>query len=78
MDNRARFLQKRNLESVIEFLGVRRELDPTVEISILQVQGTERTQITTVLRVVRALLSACFLFAPFAMAQEEWQRPELT
>jgi len=78
MDNRARFLQKRNLESVIEFLGVRRELDPTVEISILQVQGTERTQITIVLRVVRALLSACFLFAPFAMAQEEWQRPELT
>ena len=75
MDNRARFLQKRNLESVIELLGVRRELDPTVEISILQVQGTERTQITIVLRVVCALLSACFLFAPFAMAQEEWQRP---
>src|SRR5246127_2078575 len=75
MDNRARL--KRNLESVIELLGGRRELDPTVEISILQVQGTERTQISIVLRVVRALLSACFLFAPFAMAQEEWQRPEL-
>jgi len=76
MNNRTRFLRKRNLESVIELPGVRRELDPGAEISILQALGTKRTQIIIVLRVVRTLLSACCLFAPVAIAQEEWQRPD--
>lgn len=76
MNSRVRFLRDGNLGSVVELVKLRCELDPRTQIGLLRVPDTKRTQIIFVLRVFRALLSACCLFAPFAIAQEEWPRPD--
>jgi hypothetical protein len=46
------------------------------EIGLRRLPGKKRSQVVVVPKVIQALVSACCVFAPFAIAQKEWQPPD--
>ena len=74
-NNRVRFLGRYVVEPVVQPVKVRCSGGTGAEIGLRQLSGKKRTHVV-VPKLIRALVSACCLFAPFAIAQEEGQRPD--
>jgi len=76
MNNRICLLSVRDVESLVAMVRERCRANLEAECELRQAAGTRHTQITIAVRLVRTLVSVCFLFAPCAIAQEEWQRQD--
>src|SRR6266550_6526724 len=76
MNNRICLLSGRIVEQVVAMVKGPCRKNPETDCDLHQAAGTRHTQITIAVRLVRTLVSVCFLFAPCAIAQEEWQRQD--